>query len=319
VIKAAITKTSGRIPVSAPARQDFAAGSAHIEPSLTRRGARMPTAIATLLLFALSSTGTARMETTPFDLLEDGSIVVPVTIGGTGPYRFVLDTGSSRTVISTRLWKTLRLPVIAKTLMVTPAGRDFAYVVRLKDFAVAGRPGAAISAAVMPSDRYAAGQQVDGLIGQDVLAAVVYTIDYEQRAVRWHAPEDALPGRRLPLNIRNNRLLVSLEQHAGDATPLSLVPDSGSDTLVLFAHAQDKLRMTLLDIGMISSLSGSRLARRAQIEWLAVGNTRLNNPFAVIVESEEPIEMMGDGLLPLNVFARVTFNVAEGYLIVQPR
>ena len=29
--------------------------------------------------------------------------------------------------------------------------------------------------------------------------------------------------------------------------------------------------------------------------------------------------MMGDGLLPLHVFSRVTFNVAEGYLIVQPR
>ena len=76
--------------------------------------------------------------TTPFDLLEDGSIVVPVTIGGTGPYRFVIDTGSSRTVISTRLWQALRLPVVAKTLMVTPAGRDEAYVVRLNGLAIEG-------------------------------------------------------------------------------------------------------------------------------------------------------------------------------------
>ena len=55
----------------------------------------------------------ADRSVTPFDLREDGSVVVPVTIGGTGSYRFLLDTGSSRTVISSRLWKALRLPVVA--------------------------------------------------------------------------------------------------------------------------------------------------------------------------------------------------------------
>jgi predicted aspartyl protease len=259
----------------------------------------MPAVIATLLLITLSDARIpAGIKTTPFDLLEDGSIIVPVTIGGTGPYRFVLDTGSSRTVISKRLWNTLRLPVVAKTLMVTPAGREFAYVVRLGDLAVDGRPGGTVSAAVMAADRYAAGQQVDGLIGQDVLAAIVYTIDYERRAVVWHAPGEALPGRRLPLAIRNNRLLVTLEQHAGDARPLALVPDSGSDTLVLFAHARDKLSMTLLDIGLLSSVSGSRLARRAQVTRLAVGNTRLNNPPAVGVDRREGV---GDVVTPSRI------------------
>ena len=40
---------------------------------------------------------------------------------------------------------------------------------------------------------------------------------------------------------------------------------------------------------------------------------------AVIIDSTEPVEMMGDGLLPLNGFSRVTFNVAERYLIIQTR
>jgi predicted aspartyl protease len=279
----------------------------------------MSTALAALLLVALSATAAANLSPTRFDLLEDGSIVVPVTISGMGPYRFVLDTGSSRTVISTRLSRELRLPVIAKTLMVMPAGREVAHIVRLNGLAVAGRPGVNVSAAVMPADRVAAGQPVDGLIGQDVLAAVVYTIDYDRREVEWHAPGDQLPGSRLPLNIRDNRLLVSLAQRDGDLSPLSLIPDSGSDGLVLFAHAQDKLRLTLLDVGVLTSLSGSRLARRVQVDGLMVGNTRLTNPFAVVVDTGEPATMMGDGLLPLHLFARVTFNVGEGYLIVQPR
>ena len=280
----------------------------------------MSTAIAALLLFAATAAAvSANGSTTAFELLDDGSVIVPVTIGGTGPYRFVIDTGSSRTVISSRLWKALRLPVLAKTTVVTPAGRDMAYVVRLDGLTIDGRPSVNLAAAVMPSDRYAAGQQVDGLIGQDLLAGLVYTIDYDERAIVWHRPDELLPGRRLPLNIRNNRLLVSLDQRDGDASPLSLVPDSGSDALVLFAHAQSKLRLTPREVGVLSSVSGSRLVRRVEVENLMVGSARLHNPLAVIIDTGESAEMMGDGLLPLNVFSRVTFNVAERYLIVQTR
>jgi hypothetical protein len=260
----------------------------------------------------------ADRSVTPFDLREDGSVVVPVTIGGTGSYRFLLDTGSSRTVISSRLWKALRLPVVAKTLMVTPAGREAAYVVRLRGIAVKGGAGVDVNAAVLPADRYAAGQQVDGLIGQDVLAAAIYTIDYRARAVVWHAAGDALPGVRLPLLVRDSRVLVSLAQRDGDPSPLNLIPDSGSDCLVIFAHARDKVRFTSLDVGVLTSMSAVRLIRRVEVEGLMIGNTRLRNPPAVMLSSGEAGEM-GDGLLPLHVFSRVTFNAGEGYLIVQPR
>ena len=277
-------------------------------------------ASATLLLFAAAAGAmSASRSATPFDLLDDGSVVVSVTIDGTGPYRFVIDTGSSRTVISRRLWKTLRLPVLAKTEVVTPAGRDMAYVVRRGGLTIDGRPGVNLTAAVIPADRYAAGQRVDGLIGQDLLADLVYTIDYEDHAIIWHGPGELLPGRRLPLSIRNDRLLVSLDQRDGDANPLSLVPDSGSDALVLFAHAQSKLQLTPGEVGVLTSVSGSRLVRRVEVEALRVGSARLRNPLTVVIDTRESVEMMGDGLLPLNVFSRVTFNVAEGYLIVQSR
>lgn len=242
--------------------------------------------------------------------------MVPVTIGGAGPYRFVLDTGSSRTVISTRLALALRLETLAASMMVTPSGRNLALIVRLDGLAIGGRAGVNVSAAVVPYDRYAAGESVDGLIGQDVLAQAVYTIDYQRRTVTWHESGDDLPGIRLPLNVRDNRLLVSLPQRNGDPHPPAFIPDSGSDGLVVFAHARDKLRLTPLDVGVLSSVSGSRLVRRVQLDALIVGGTRLESPLAVMVDTGESPDMMGDGLLPLHVFSRVTFNVAARYLIV---
>lgn len=276
--------------------------------------------IASLLVSApLASASTDHPPVTPFELLDDGSMIVAVTIGGTGPYRFVVDTGSSRTVISTRLWHSLRRPVVASTVMVTPAGREVAYVVRLDAMTVGALPSMTIDAAVMPAERYAAGQRVDGLIGQDVLANAVYTIDYRERVIEWHDAANAVPGLRLPLDVRDSRVLVVLPQREGDRQPLSLIPDSGSDAFVLFAHAKDKLRMTLLDVDVLTSLSGTRLARRVQVDELVIGDARLQDSPAVIVDSGEDAATMGDGLLPLHVFSRVTINVPERYLIVAAR
>jgi len=273
---------------------------------------------ATALFCALPMAAFADRPSTRFDLLEDGSIVVPVTIGGTGRYRFLLDTGSSRTLISARLWKILRLPVIAKTLLITTTGREEAYVVRLRGIAVGGGPGSEVAAAVIEADRYAAGQQIDGLIGQDLLAAAVYTIDYRARTIVWHSDGEPLTGLRLPLVMRDNRLLVSLAQRDADPNPLRFVPDTGSASLVVFAHARDKLRMLPLDIGVLSSLAGVRLARRVEVDGLMIGPTRLRTPAAMLVDRGEAGELMGDGLLPLHLFARVTFNAGEGFLIVEP-
>jgi predicted aspartyl protease len=279
----------------------------------------IPIVLTALLVSILSSPGRAvsSRSVTTFDLLEDGSLIVDVTIGGTGPYRFLLDTGSSRTVISNRLWQTLRRPVVARTVMVTPAGRDLALIVRLDGFGVGPLRPVTLDAAVMAADRYAAGQRVDGLIGQDVLAGAIYTIDYRARTIQWHAADDPLAGIRLPLKVTDHRVLVVLPQREGDQHPLSLIPDSGSDAFVVFAHATERLRFTPLDVDVLRSLSGVKLVRRVRIDELIVGNARLRDAPAVIVDTGESAEIMGDGLLPLHVFSRVTFNVRERYLIVE--
>jgi hypothetical protein len=282
---------------------------------------RISAAVATVLLSAVPVTASASGRAiTPFDLYDDGSMVVSVTIGGTGPYRFVIDTGSSRTAISTRLWQTLRLPVLSQTVLITPAGRDIAHVVRMDGVVISGGPAGNLRAAVLPANRDVTGPKIDGLIGQDLLATAVYTIDYLERTVVWHDAGDSLSGLRLPMLMRDNRLLVSLAQRDGDPSPLRLIPDSGSDGLVFFSHAQDKLRVRPLNVGVLSGASGApRLVRQVEVEGMVVGDTRIDKALAVLLESRDPAQMMGDGLLPLHLFARVTFNAGEGYLIVEPR
>ena len=75
--------------------------------------------------------------------------------------------------------------------------------------------------------------------------------------------------------------------------------------------------MTPLNVDVLTSFSGVRLAHRVRIDELVIGAARLRDSIAVVVDSGEDAGLMGDGLLPLHVFARVTFNVAERYLIVE--
>jgi predicted aspartyl protease len=275
-------------------------------------------ALVTVILSLLPTAPAEAGNVTAFELQDDGSVVVPVTIGGTGPYRFVIDTGSSRTVISTRLFRSLNRPALARTLLLTPAGDRVTSLVPLDQLAIAGRPIGNVMAAVLPQDRDAGGR-IDGLIGQDVLANEIYSLDYRRRVIVWHAEGDVLEGERIVVIARNNRLLVRLPQRAHDSHPIELIPDSGAAGVVVFAHAAGKLRFTMHEIGVLSSVSGTRVARRITIEDLVIGDTHLRQHTAAMVPDSRPAGLLGDGLLPLHLFSRVTFNVAEGFVIFQQR
>jgi predicted aspartyl protease len=282
---------------------------------------RIATPFTVLLLAGAPATiagdATSRL---PFQLLEDGSIIVPVTINGTGPFRFMLDTGSTRTVVSTQLTAKLRLPVVARSLVVTPSGDAMGALVQLDRLAIGGSDPVSVKALIGPREHFVA-DAIDGLIGQDVLAPLIYTIDYMRREVTWHsALDDGDLRRRLPLDTSEGRFLVSLPQTSAPGVALKFIPDSGSDGFVLFARAaQLPLPATPLDIGVLHTFSGHRLVRRVLLDDVHVGGVILRNQTAIVVDRNQPDAPLGDGLLPLHIFGRVTFHGPERYLVVEAR
>ena len=102
---------------------------------------------------------------------------------------------------------------------------------------------------------------------------------------------------------------------------MRLVPDSGANGVVLFAGTEaDRLPVDTRDTSMrVSTLVGDVTARRVTVKALLVGAATLRNvPAARIVLPEGTTED-GDGLLPLSLFARVSFRHHAGYMVVQPR
>ena len=69
----------------------------------------------------------------------------------------------------------------------------------------------------------------------------------------------------------------------------------------------------------VSTLAGAATAHQVTVRELRVGSEALwDVPAARIVLPEETTED-GDGLLPLSLFARVSFYHRESYMVVQPK
>jgi predicted aspartyl protease len=266
------------------------------------------------------------LRATPFASGRAGEVIVPVTIGGRGGYRFLVDTGSSHTAVTARVVDEVGARAVARTQVTAAGGTVACIVVALPVVSVgdgiavvAGLDATALPAT--PASILAA--EADGVLGQDFLARFAYTIDYRRSLIVWHEPGYLAPGVRLTLVPGQDRWLVELPQTiAGAARPTvrRFVPDSGADSLVLYG--EDRARALGAEwqpmAATLNSLTGERAARVATVEGLRIGRTILGRQIAAVVPSTAATDDP-DGLLPLHLFASVFVSARDRALVVQPR
>jgi predicted aspartyl protease len=257
-----------------------------------------------------------KIDSVPFASSGGAVVTVAVKIGGTGPFRFLLDTGSSRSAVTETLAASLRMQAVASTVVVTAAGTERRAVVRLGHVAVGNALVEQLTASVVSASSLDGdGPRLDGILGQDFLSGFDYTLDYRARRLVWDAAAPA-SATRFTLRRSEGRFLVELPQGSGDAQLLRLVPDSGADGLVLFARAGVVALPTSArrDAGRVTTVTGARAAQSVRVRALQIGDLTWRNRAAVVVDRSGPDAPEGDGLLPLHGFGRVSFNSTHSYI-----
>jgi hypothetical protein len=261
-----------------------------------------------------------RPSTVAVRIDESGAVIVPVHINGSGPYHFLLDTGSSHSVVSHSLAEQLALHFVAKTAVLTSTGREWRPVVRLDKTTIGDAQSDGLLASVTPSSQLdVIARAIDGIIGQDFLFAFNYTLDYRSQRLVWCAGQSDAGDIRLPMIAKGGRYLVQIGV-AGNARHALLVPDSGASGFV----AYERNGRTKLDVKSgsgitdVHSLSGRQFVPTMMLRELRLGSLVLREqPVAVLVrERDDDVE--GDGLLPLHLFASVSFNAREQCLVLRP-
>jgi predicted aspartyl protease len=162
-----------------------------------------------------------------------GLLFTEVTINGQGPFRFLVDTGATQTVVSEKLATKLGLKKIATNIMhgVGGDGKADSPVfradsVKVGDVTVKNLPLGTLSNPVLD-------QILDGIIGTPMLADFVITIDYPRSRIELakKAPET---GTVIPVWLFSGLMLTSVEvnaQHKGN-----FLIDTGADSTLL-AHS----------------------------------------------------------------------------------
>jgi predicted aspartyl protease len=272
-------------------------------------------AIVVLLSMSCLRGPIAAADSSPFTLARQGGVVVPVFLNGAGPFAMLLDTGASHSSVSEELAEALQLPVVARATVRSPAGDRERFITRI-DHLVLGPHEISVMPAIIPKPYLALAGDVRGIIGQDVLAELRYTIDYRDRQILW---DDAAPARAgmvavLPLAFRDGLPVVELEQAH---RTLSLVADSGAGSLVLFDRDGAGLPPMTADAEQVrlDTLHGQSLARSVRIDRFRVGGATFKDLPAVVLKGTSSA-YSGDGLLPLHIFGRVTFDGPGRRLIV---
>jgi predicted aspartyl protease len=226
-------------------------------------------------------------------------------------WHFLVDTGSTHTVLAEAAARRAGLLVTPGRLLLTPAGLIEVGETRLPALAVGDRVRRDVL--VLVADLTALGRdpRIDGILGMDVLDADRIVLDLvvgslslvDGAAARRPGGGIALPAREV-----GGRLVVEARV---DGRLRSLVLDTGAAVTVLYEDAAGGAAFWLGTAGGVTS----GLAARAE---LSVGRLHLGPVPAVRVRTRRPAAM-GEGLLPGAVFARIDIDRAAGIVRLVPR
>jgi hypothetical protein len=118
-----------------------------------------------------------------FDFIADTSLVVlPVTINNEGPYKFLLDTGASQTILSAVVADSLGIPHGRNQTLLT-AGGNLPVSVRTIDTLQVGAARLEKVDIVVANFSLMQTLSVDGVLGGDYLRQFKVSIDYDNHIV----------------------------------------------------------------------------------------------------------------------------------------
>jgi predicted aspartyl protease len=158
-------------------------------------------------------------------------LTIPVTINGTGPYPFVLDTGSDRTVISTELATLLKLPPGPNVSLHDIIGTDSRATVVIEKLAFGHKQLTGVRAPSLA----VAGLGAPGMLGLDALHNEHVVMDFQSATVTTGPSHEADDGTDPNAVIVRGRrrfgqlILVDAQSH-GEA--IFVILDSGAEGTV---------------------------------------------------------------------------------------
>lgn len=205
-------------------------------------------------------------------------MTVPVTIDGQGPFRFIIDTGSQKTVLADHLAARLALPNGPEVNVIGVAGTKIVQTAEVGKMGVGRLSITAITVPLFESNNIGA----DGILGTDSLQDQRVLLDFieNQIAVGDHRSMGSSRGYEIVVRARRRSGQLIMTDADIDGVRTSVVIDTGSGTSVGNRALQNALtrrggiagQVTLKSVTGQSVTADLGFARRLDIRNISITN-----------------------------------------------
>jgi len=257
---------------------------------------------------------------------RDDRMTVPVRLGGSGPYQFLVDTGADRTAVSRQLVARLNLPSGGGAELHSLSGVSAVSTAKVENVQLT-RKLETIDAAVLDG----ANMGADGIVGVDLLSSQRIQFDFEKQTMSIvpSAIPDSIDDRGaivVRAKRKNGRLIVT-DAFANEER-LTVVLDTGSQITV----GNQALRRRLLGDNLVDieksveleSVTGQKIIGDYMfIKQLTIGGVGLTNLAVVFTDAHTFTQLGLDkrpalllGMNAIRAFKRVSIDFANRKLRV---
>jgi predicted aspartyl protease len=250
----------------------------------------------------------------PFRLSHGYLIVVEGQIGTQSNLKFILDTGATMSIVDTKIADKLRLPQqhpMESFNFDRKLAWEQATIPEIQFGPVKASNTLVLVGHLADYSEFA--QNVDAIIGLDLLKLSNFGIDYVAKKIIFDSPK---PGARAPHDAALSNGLVFEAQIQGH--PVRLIVDTGFPGILLF---EERVRATVPELRLIGKVSdvtiGGRLhARKATLSGVVIGPLHMD--VSVFLTKGPAAELLPGvtgvlGIAELNA-RRINFDFVKGTL-----
>lgn len=207
-------------------------------------------------------------------------MTVDVSVGGKGPYRFLVDTGAERTIISRQLARRLQLEGGKDAVLHSVVGRNDVETVFIPRLQVSSNTISVIDAPALEAANIGA----DGMLGIDSLRSQRVLFDFRTKTMSIspaNRPQARMDGETVVVRARSRNGRLIFTQAEIDNQPVTVIVDTGSQVTIGNMALQRSLMRrklwTVPDPVMIESVTGEQLsARVARVRKLEIGGVHID-------------------------------------------
>jgi Aspartyl protease len=279
-----------------------------------------------IAVFALPAVLAAQVvqpnETLQFHLRSGYLIIVQTMVNGVGPFEFLLDTGTTRTVIDPDLERQLQAPVIGEVSLTGVLHVRQDQMVQLQDVRLGQASLTGLGAVVDKLTRQKMlAPGIRGVLGEDFLSKFDILIDYKRHGLRFGAAPPAGERCRFETTGQHhglpttNRLLIAAEFMEVSGAKVQLQLDTGARVPELFPVGHDSPSSQPWS-GFIAASSGTNDITIHSNITIKIGATMV--PGLDVVQSRRGAAFDAAGLLPAAIFRRIYISHSGGFVVFNP-